>query len=118
MHLVSVGVAGIIAGVKHRSVSLRRSHSSPEERQQWVERFYNSNLSQREFAVRHGIGLSTLQRWVSQSSGAHTVPAFAEVKLPQGSPRWAAELVHSDGTVLRLAHDVPTALLEQLLLTC
>ncbi|HEV2115978.1 MAG TPA: hypothetical protein VGR48_08130 [Terriglobales bacterium] len=43
-----------------------------------------------------------------------------EVKVtpPLGVSRWAAELCRTDGAILRLAHDVPPGLLQQLLRAC
>jgi len=73
-------------------------------------------LSRREFASRHGLRLSTLHRWLRQPKAI--AAAFTELKLPAPAARWAAEVVHPDGLVLRLAHDVPSSLLEQLLPAC
>ena len=104
--------------VKQVFLSERRPRWDAQERHRWAQRFYESGLTQREFAARHRIGLSTLGRWIKQSAAAGTAPAFAEIKLPEVSQRWAAELVHTDGRIVRLAHDVPPALLEQLLGPC
>ena len=46
---------------------------------------------------------------------ADPATGFAEIKLPEVSPRWVAEVIRQDGTVLRLAHDVSAHLLVQLL---
>lgn len=108
----------ILGGMKQISLRVGRPHAKPEERCRWARRFYRSGLSQRDFAVRHGLVLSTLQRWLRQEPGIDPAPAFAEVKLPELSARWAAELVRRDGTVVRLAHDVPATLLAQLLVPC
>jgi hypothetical protein len=107
-----------IIGEMKISFSAGRRHSKPEERRRWARRFYKSRLSQRDFAVRHGLVLSTLQRWLRQEPDTDPAPAFAEVKLAQFSARWAAEVVRRDGTILRLAHDVPARLLAQLLSPC
>jgi hypothetical protein len=42
---------------------------------------------------------------------------WQELKLPAslGTMRWAAEVVRPDGLTVRLAHDAPAALLEELL---
>jgi len=104
--------------MKHGSVSVRRPRSNSTERAQWAQRFYQSGLSQREFALRHQFRLSTLQRWLAQNPAATAPTAFAEVKLPGQPQPWAAEVVRTDGTVLRLAHDAPSALLELLLRPC
>jgi len=86
-------------------------------------------LSQREFAQAHGLSLSSLQRWAAQSrgkagAGELTVsspqadPVFVEIKGPPASPRWAAEVVRPNGSILRLAHDVPAVMLQSLLAVC
>jgi transposase-like protein len=104
------------------STARRRPHSTPEQRAQWVRRYERSGLSQREFAERHHLGLSTLQKWIAQDgrqdwSGWSGKPVWQELKL-DGVPsatRWAAEVVRPDGFVVRVAHDTPSALLEELL---
>jgi predicted alpha/beta hydrolase family esterase len=107
----------------------RRKRMSRPQREQWVAQFLQSNLSQREFAQAHGLGLSSLQRWAAQSrgkagAGELTVsspqadPVFVEIKGPPASPRWAAEVVRPNGSILRLAHDVPAVMLQSLLAVC
>lgn len=49
--------------------------------------------------------------------GRNGKPVWQELKL-EGLPnatRWAAEVVRLDGLVVRVAHDAPPALLEELL---
>ena len=87
-----------------------------------MRRSERSGLSQREFAGRHHLGLSTLRKWIAQAagpalSGRHGKPVWQELKregLP-GAPRWAAEVVRPDGLVVRVAQDTPVAWLEELL---
>lgn len=100
----------------------RRPHSTPEQRAKWVRRYERSDLSQREFAERHSLGLSTLRKWITQdgsqsSSGRNGKPVWQELKLEgvPGATRWAAEVVRPDGFVVRVAQDTPSALLEELL---
>ena len=93
-------------------------HSSPAERAQWTHRFYQSGLSRPEFAARHRLRLSTLQRWLRQNSVPSSAPSFAEIKLPQVTSRWALEVIRSDGTVVRVAHDASPALVQNLLGAC
>jgi len=93
-------------------------HSSPAERTQWTHRFYQSGLSRPEFAAQHRLQLSTLQRWLRQNPVAGTAPSFAEIKLPKVTSRWAMEVIRSDGTVVRVSHDAPPALLQNLLAAC
>jgi hypothetical protein len=107
-----------MAGMKHSSVSSRRARSNPAQRAEWAQRFFQSGVSPREFATRHGLRLATLQRWLKLNPPATPPPAFAELKWPALPPRWAAEVVRADGTVLRLAHDAPAAWLQHLWPTC
>lgn len=102
----------------------RRPNATPEEKAEWAERFAASGLRQREFCRQHALGLTTLQRWLAQVKGTQSGGAgsanFVEVSLhpPVGASRWAAELDRANGTTLRLAHDIPSGLLEQLLRAC
>jgi hypothetical protein len=103
----------------------RRPKATPEEKADWAKRFTDSGLKQREFCRQHGLVLTTLQRWLAQVQGhpwggTESKAGFVEVKLgPAAAPgRWAAELCASNGRILRLAHDVPAELLQQLLRAC
>jgi len=118
----------------------RRRRSTSAERAAWAERYYESGLTQGEFATLHGLGFSTLQRWLAENpaGGSPTapkaaipstcpptparVPVFTEVKLPLPpvSPvtGWTAEVVRPGGPTLRLTNAVSAALLVQLLRAC
>jgi hypothetical protein len=91
----------------------RRLRTTSSERAVWIERYERSGLTQRAFADRHRLGLSTLQKWLAQArsspTSAPTMP-WQELKLPTvaGASRWAAELVRPDGLTLRVTPDVPT----------
>jgi hypothetical protein len=111
-------------------IKKRRPRASQQEKAEWAERYYQSGLAQKQFAEQEGIADSTLQRWVAENPRpgqavaipreAGLLPAFAEFKL-LGSPiasDWAAELCRPNGVVLRVAADLPAALLEQLLAVC
>ena len=103
--------------MNHSNLS-RRPRSNPAERAQWVERFVQSGLTVREFAVRHGFKFSTLQRWIYQNPQPAIAPAFTEVKMSPPKSRWAVEMVRADGSIVRLAHDAPMAWLQQLAQSC
>ena len=107
-----------MAGVKDSSDLTRRPHTKPAERAQWAQQFFQSGLSQREFAAQHRLRLSTLQRWLRQHPAPTAPPVFAEVTLPVRAARWAAEVVRVDGTVWRLAHDAPATWLQHLWPAC
>ena len=111
-------------------IKKRRPRASQQEKVEWAERYYQSGLTQKQFALQQGIADSTLQRWVAENRrpgqavaiqrAAGLLPAFAELKLPVSPtpPDWAAELCRPNGVVLRVAADLPAALLEQLLAVC
>jgi hypothetical protein len=81
-----------------------------------VARFHRSQSTQRDFAARHGIGLSTLSKWVRLERDA--VPAkvrFQEVRLPNPTPRWPIEVVSPQGWIVRLQNSSELETLPQLL---
>jgi hypothetical protein len=110
------------------AVSSTHPRTTPAERAQWARRFYQSGLTQRAFALEHRLKLSTLEGWLAQNrpgagrvpsnSLSRTPPSFTEVKGLGTSRSWAAEVVTEKGRVLRLAHDVPGGLLQELLSLC
>ncbi len=100
----------------------RRPRATSAERARWVRRYDRSGLTQREFAIRHQLGLSTLQKWVAHcrtqaDSGSAAQPLWQELKLPAAlaPARWAVELVRPDGLTCRVAHDAPAELVAGLL---
>ena len=87
----------------------RRRRVSADERAQWVRRFQISGLTRREFVQRHGMGLSTLDRWLAANPAAPAHAPLREVTLGNllsASP-WIAEVQRPDGLVVRLG---PSAL--------
>jgi len=104
----------------------RRRRFRAEEKAEWVRRFLESGLAQRDFCQANPLTPSTLQRWVaehesgSQSASQNAEPVFAEMPCaaPSLSTRWVAELCRPNGSVLRLAQEVSPGLLEKLLRVC
>jgi hypothetical protein len=100
------------------SENWQRHRTTPQERAAWVRRFERSGLTRQEFAERHGLGLSTLDRWRARESSvlARTPPALREVSVSPllGPPQWAAEVQHPDGRIVRLGA-VALPLVEALL---
>jgi hypothetical protein len=87
--------------------------------------YHGSRLTQREFVGQHDLSLATLANWLRRERQGGKAPrrqkvAFAELPLEQvlGRARWAAEIVQPDGRTVRLAHDTPAVLVEQLLRPC
>jgi transposase-like protein len=98
-----------------KDVPVRRRRT-PKQRQRLVTRFHRSRLTQRDFAARHGIGLSTLNKWLRLERDA--VPAkvkFQEVRLPTPTPRWPIEVVSPQGWIIRLQNSSEVQALPQLL---
>jgi len=83
--------------VSSKNGSVRRRKTF-EQRQRFLARFHQSQLTQREFAARHGIGLSTLGKWLRVESTAPLPPLkFKEVVLPHAPLRYAVEVVSPQG---------------------
>ena len=95
--------------------SVRRCRT-PEQRQRLVTRFHQSQLTQRDFAARHGIGLSTLSKWLrlERDVGPAKVK-FHEVRLPNPTPRWLIEVASPQGWIVRLQNSSEVQALPQLL---
>ena len=90
-----------------------------EQREDLLARFSASGLSQREFVVREGIGLSTLSKWVRTArAGAGTKSApvrFQEMVLPINQTRWALEIVSPQNWTVRFSTQPAAGHLQQLL---
>jgi transcriptional regulator with XRE-family HTH domain len=92
----------------HRTTSAQRA--------QWVRQFQASGLSQRDFAARHGMGLSTLAKWLQKENLSPArnsdSPPWREVILPAApGPGWVAEIAFQDGSLLRLSTATAAGLL-------
>jgi transposase-like protein len=81
----------------------KRRRWTSKRRQRFLAKFHQSQLTQNEFAGQHGVGLSTLNRWLRLEREA--VPAkvaFEEVQLPSPVKRWPIEVVSPQGWIVRL----------------
>src|ERR1039457_3101006 len=98
-----------------KDVPVRRRRT-PQQRQRLVTRFHRSRLTQRDFAARHSIGLSTLNKWLrlERDVGPAKV-SFQEVRLPNPTPRWPIEVVSPQGWIVRLQNSSELQTLPQLL---
>jgi hypothetical protein len=98
-----------------RTGSGRRRWTS-KQRQRFLARFHQSQLTQREFATQQGIGMSTLSKWLRLERDV--VPAmveFQEVRLPNPATRWPVEVVSPQGWVVRLQNSSDVQQLPELL---
>jgi transposase-like protein len=101
-----------------------RQHHTPQQRAELLTGYRRSGLSQRDFVQSHGLGLSTLTKWLREERRTGVKPPerngsvpFQEVNLsPQFGPaNLAAEVALSDGTVLRLSAQAAAAWVTSLL---
>jgi transposase-like protein len=80
-----------------------RRRWTDKQRQRLLARFHESQLTQRDFAGRHGVGLSTLSKWLRVESETPPQPVkFQEVTLPKMQARYAVEVVSPQGWTVRL----------------
>ena len=94
----------------------RRRHLTGEEREAVLSCFRESGLTQREFSLREGIGLSTLIRWLHEERKAKRPPLkFQEVILPRATPTWAVEVVSPQGWIVRCQTEAASERLAELL---
>jgi transposase-like protein len=81
-----------------------------------LARYHKGRLTQREFAHRHGVGLSTLVKWLQQErANGQTSVRFQEVMLPRTTGPWALEVVSPQGWTIRLARISEVAKVSPLL---
>src|SRR5277367_4232096 len=98
-----------------KSGSGRRRWTS-KQRQRLLVRFHQSQLTQRDFANRHGVGLSTLSKWLRVESETAPPPMkFQEVTLPKMPPRYQVEVVSPQGWTVRLQNSSEIETLPQVL---
>ena len=74
-----------------------------KQRQRLLARYHERKLTLKQFATQHGVGLSTLSKWLRLERDA--VPPkvkFQEVRLPPQTARWPVEVVSPQGWIVRL----------------
>lgn len=111
--------------MKHSDSDFRsRRRRTPQQRAELLTQYRRSGSSQRDFVQSHGLGLSTLTKWLREERLTELKPPerndsvpFQEVNLrPQFSPTgWAAEVALTDGAVLRLGAQASVAWAAELL---
>jgi len=73
-------------------------------------------LTRRDFATRHGVGLSTLSKWLRVGNEAGSPPMkFQEVILPNTPMLYAVEVGSTQGGTVRLQNSSEIETLAQLL---
>jgi transposase-like protein len=93
-----------------------RRRWTAKQRQRFLARFHKSQLTQRDFANRHSVGLSTLSKWLRVESETPSPPVkFQEVTLPKMPPRYPVEVVSPQGWTVRLQNSSEIETLPELL---
>ena len=93
-----------------------RRRRTVKQRQRLLARFHKSQLTQRDFASRHGVGLSTLSKWLRVESETTLPPVkFQEVTLPNMPVPYAVEVVSPQGWTVRLQNRSEIQSLSQVL---
>jgi len=93
-----------------------RRRWTDKQRQRLLARFHESQLTQRDVAGRHGVGFSTLSKWLRVESETPSPPVkFQEVKLPNMPLRYQVEVVSPQGWTVRLQSTSEIETLAQLL---
>ncbi len=92
----------------------RRSRSSSTEIAAVLSAYRRSGLSQRAFAARRGLSLSTFCRWLRLDRSKAAAAAFLRVDVP-ALPAAEFELVLADGRRLRVPPTFDPAVLRTLL---
>jgi transposase-like protein len=93
-----------------------RRRCTSKQRQRLLARFHESKLTQRDFAKQHGVGLSTLNKWLRlEREAVPTKVKFQEVRLPSPTPRWPVEVVSPQGWIVRLQNGSDVQHLPQVL---
>ena len=78
--------------------------------------FHQSGMTQRDFANGHGVGLSTLNKWLRlERKVAPAKVKFHEVGLLKPVSSWPVEVVSPQGWIVRLQNGSAVEMLPELL---
>jgi hypothetical protein len=68
-----------------------------------LARFHQSQLTPKQFVSQHGIGMSTLSKWLRlEREAAPAKVKFKEVRLPNPASRWPVEVTSPHGWIVPL----------------
>lgn len=82
------------------TLPLHRKRLRQAQRDQILQDYHRSGLSQRQFAAQAGVGLSTLQLWLRQGASRSPVRATKFIEVPnvlRTSPTGATYRLHLAG---------------------
>jgi|SRR5208282_854895 len=86
------------------------------QRRRLLARYHQSKLTLKQYATQHGIGLSTLSKWLnSERADLPAKVKFQEIPLPKTASRWPVEVVSPQGWIVRLQNSPDVQQLPELL---
>ncbi len=95
---------------------LVRRRLTSAQRQRLLARYHHSQSTLKQFAAHHGVGLSTLSKWLRvEHDAVPTKVKFQEVRLPNPALCWPIELVSPQGWIVRLQNGPDVESLPELL---
>lgn len=105
--------------IANQTPQATRKRFTAEQRQELLNRFHQSGLTQKQFVAGEGISQAALGKWL-QAQGRPVrkqaqAARFQEVMLPGVGPRWAIEVVSPQNWTLRLSQPAPAKVLQELL---
>jgi transposase-like protein len=83
--------------IKTRSA---RQHFTPEQRARLIQDYHRAQLSQKEFALQAGIGVTTLQSWLRKAASATPAPRAKFLPVPnllRAAPAGSTYRLHLTG---------------------
>jgi transposase-like protein len=93
-----------------------RRRLTPAQRQRLLARYHQSQSTVKEFATHHGVGLSTLSKWLRLERDAGTTEVkFQEIRLPNAASRCPVEVVSPQGWIVRFQNTSDVQMLPQIL---
>ena len=93
-----------------------RRRWTTKQRLRLLARFHKSKSTLKQFATQHGVGLSTLSKWLRVER--ETLPPkvkFQEMRLASPASHWPVEIVSPQGWMVRIQNDSDVQMLPLLL---
>lgn len=103
--------------IANETKQTNRKRFTPEQRQDILKRFRQSDLKQQAFVMREGISKASLSKWLQaegRQAKARVKPVkFREVMLAQAGARWALKVTIPQNWTLPLAQGTSGQALQE-----